>query len=77
MTVTIALFLTAAACFVFAGAFGLGYHKARKTVSDPASDALAVVKRIAALPERSRQGRTIARQALTTWELKGDPQSAP
>ena len=29
------------------------------------------IQRIADLPERSRQGRTIARQALTTWELKG------
>jgi hypothetical protein len=70
MTVETALLLTAAGCFVFAGAFGMGYYKARKIVSDPASEALAVVKRIADLPERSRQGRTIARQALTTWELK-------
>ena len=70
MTIEAALLLAAAGCFVFAGAFGLGYDKARKTVSNPSSEALAVVKRIANLPERSRQGRTIARQALTTWELK-------
>jgi hypothetical protein len=30
------------------------------------------IQRIADLPERSRQGRTIARQALTTWRLKGE-----
>lgn len=30
------------------------------------------IQRIADLPERSRQGRTIARQALTTWQLKGE-----
>ena len=65
MTIEAALLLAAAGCFVFAGAFGLGYDKARKTVSNPSSEALAVVKRIAALPERSRQGRTIARQALS------------
>jgi hypothetical protein len=70
MTIETALLLTAAGCFVFAGAFGLGYYKSRETVSDRTSEALAVVKRIADLPERSRQGRTIARQALTTWDLK-------
>jgi hypothetical protein len=84
MTVETALLLTAAGCFVFAGAFGLGYYKAlRAHISDVYSMQSLIahqrdaIQRIADLPERSRQGRTIARQALTTWRLKGETDDRP
>ena len=79
MTETVELIVVAGitTLFLLALGFAMGYYIAlRAHIRDLYSTRALIahqrdaIQRIADLPERSRQGRTIARQALTTWELK-------